>query len=47
MIRSILIDDEVHCLNSLSIQLGEHCPGVEVLAKCMSGKQRHWRLLKK
>jgi two-component system LytT family response regulator len=37
MIRSILIDDEVHCLNSLSIQLNEHCPEVEILAKCMSG----------
>lgn len=37
MIRSILIDDEVHCLNSLSIQLHEHCPGVEILAKCTSG----------
>ena len=37
MIRSILIDDEVHCLNSLSIQLSEHCPKVEILAKCMSG----------
>jgi len=37
MIRSILIDDELHCLNSLSIQLQEHCPGVEILAKCMSG----------
>ena len=37
MIRSILIDDEVHCLNSLSIQLGEHCPEVEIMAKCMSG----------
>ncbi len=37
MIKSILIDDEVHCLNSLSIQLQEHCPGVEVMAKCMSG----------
>src|SRR4029077_1391994 len=37
MIRSVLIDDEVHCLNSLSIQLGEHCPEVEILAKCMSG----------
>ncbi len=37
MIKSILIDDEVHCLNSLSIQLQEYCPGVEVMAKCMSG----------
>jgi two-component system LytT family response regulator len=37
MIKSILVDDEIHCLNSLSIQLHEHCPGVEVMAKCMSG----------
>src|SRR5664279_898496 len=37
MIKSILIDDEVHCLHSLSLQLQEHCPGVEVMAKCMSG----------
>ena len=38
MIRAILVDDEIHCLNSLSIQLNEHCSGVEILAKCMSGK---------
>src|ERR1700722_14459842 len=39
MIKSILIDDEVHCLNSLNIQLQEHCPNVEVVAKFMSGSK--------
>jgi len=39
MIKAILVDDEIHCLNSLSIQLSEHCPGVEILAKCVSGKK--------
>jgi len=39
MIKAIIVDDEIHCLNSLSIQLSEHCPGVEILAKCVSGKK--------
>lgn len=39
MLKSILVDDEVHCLDTLSILLGDYCPGVEVVEKCLSAKQ--------
>jgi two-component system, LytTR family, response regulator len=39
MIKSILIDDEVHCLDTLSIQLNDYCPEIQVLTKCLSGKK--------
>jgi two-component system LytT family response regulator len=39
MIRAILIDDEVHCLNSLSILLNDYCPNVQVMENCASTKQ--------
>ena len=39
MIKAILIDDEVHCLNSLSILLNDYCPNVEVMERCMAAKQ--------
>ena len=39
MIKAILIDDEVHCLNTLSIMLEENCPEVLVLDKCLSAHE--------
>lgn len=39
MIKSILVDDEVHCLDTLSILLNDHCPEIMVMAKCMSGRK--------
>ncbi len=39
MIRAILVDDEVHCLDTLSILLSDYCPEVEVMERCMSAKQ--------
>lgn len=38
MINAILIDDEKHCLDTLSILLEEYCPEVQILQKCTSGK---------
>ena len=38
MIKAVLIDDEVHCLDTLAMQLAEHCPDVEILAQCRSAK---------
>ena len=38
MIKAILIDDEVHCLDTLSILLNEYCPQVEVMERCGSAK---------
>jgi two-component system, LytTR family, response regulator len=39
MIRSIIIDDELHCLETLSHMLGECCPEVQVLEQCQSAKK--------
>lgn len=36
MIRAILVDDEVHSLDALTILLNDFCPQVEVIAKCAS-----------
>jgi two-component system LytT family response regulator len=39
MIKSILIDDEVHCLDTLNILLNDYCPEVQVMEQCLSAKQ--------
>ena len=39
MIKSIIVDDEVHCIDTLSILLADYCPEVEVMEKCMSAKK--------
>src|ERR1051325_8065709 len=38
MINALLVDDEVHCLDTLVIVLKDFCPNVHVLDKCRSGK---------
>ena len=38
MIKAILIDDEVHCLDTLGILLDEYCPQVQVMERCRSAK---------
>jgi two-component system LytT family response regulator len=39
MIRAILIDDEKHCRETLSIQLERYCPDVKLLAQCSSAEE--------
>ena len=39
MVKAIIIDDEVHCLDTLSMLLADCCPEVEVTNMCVSGKQ--------
>jgi two-component system LytT family response regulator len=39
MIKAIIIDDEVHCVDTLSILLADYCPDVEIVDKCMSAKK--------
>jgi two-component system, LytTR family, response regulator len=39
MIKAVLIDDEVHCLDTLSILLSDNCPEVQVMEHCTSAKQ--------
>lgn len=38
MLKAILIDDEIHSLESLALLLTDFCPDVEVLSKCRSAK---------
>jgi len=35
-IKAIIIDDEQHCIESLEIELQNHCPNVEVISKATS-----------
>ena len=39
MIKSIIIDDEQHCIRALSNDLKQHCPSVEVIETCHSAKE--------
>ena len=38
MIKAILVDDEAHCLGTLSILMKEYCPEVQIVDKCRSAK---------
>ena len=39
MIKAIIIDDEIHCIDTLSMLLADYCPEVEIMDKCMSAKK--------
>src|SRR5260221_11501656 len=39
MINAILVDDETHCLDTLSILIKDYCPDVEILEQCSSAKK--------
>jgi two-component system, LytTR family, response regulator len=39
MIKAILIDDEMHCLETLSLLLKEYCPQVQLQEQCRSAKK--------
>ncbi|MBS1948303.1 MAG: response regulator transcription factor [Bacteroidetes bacterium] len=39
MIKAILIDDEVHCLDTLNMLIADYCPEVEVIEQCASAKK--------
>jgi len=39
MIKAILIDDETHCRETLSIQLKKYCSEVQLLAQCSSAAE--------
>ena len=39
MIRSIIVDDEQHCIKALLNDLEKNCPSVEVLDTCNSAKE--------
>jgi two-component system, LytTR family, response regulator len=39
MIKAILVDDELHGLETLSILLNDYCPEVKVMEKCPSAKK--------
>jgi len=39
MIRSIIIDDEQHCISALFADLGKNCPAIEITEVCHSAKE--------
>ncbi|HLK31173.1 MAG TPA: LytTR family DNA-binding domain-containing protein [Puia sp.] len=39
MIKAILVDDELHCLDTLSILIADYCPEVQVTDRCISAKK--------
>lgn len=39
MFKAILIDDEVHCIDTLSMLISDYCPEVQVMEQCVSAKQ--------
>src|SRR6185436_15492437 len=39
MIKAILVDDEMHGLDTLGILLAEYCPEVQVIDRCPSAKK--------
>lgn len=39
MINAIVIDDEAHCRDTLSILIGKFCPDVRILQQCSSAKE--------
>jgi two-component system LytT family response regulator len=36
MLRTIIVDDEKHCVKTLEIAISKYCPDVEIIAKCTS-----------
>src|SRR3712207_6037343 len=39
MINAVLIDDEKHCLETLSVMLNRHCKEVKILEECRSARK--------
>ena len=39
MIKTILIDDEIHCLRTLEYDLKKHCPEISILTSCASAQE--------
>lgn len=39
MIKAVIIDDEVHCVDTLSMLVADCCPDVEVTDTCLSAKK--------
>ena len=39
MIKTILIDDEVHCLDTLNMLINKFCPEIMVADRCISGEK--------
>ena len=39
MIKAVIIDDEVHCLDTLSMLLDDYCRNVQVMEKCLSAME--------
>jgi two-component system LytT family response regulator len=38
MIKAVLVDDEIHCLDTLEMLLCDYCPEVQVAGRCVSAE---------
>jgi two-component system, LytTR family, response regulator len=38
MIKALLVDDEIHCLDTLEMILCDYCPEVQIIGRCVSGE---------
>lgn len=39
MIKSLIIDDEQHCIDALKTDIDKYCDNVQICATCLSGKE--------
>ncbi|MFN2440129.1 MAG: LytR/AlgR family response regulator transcription factor, partial [Chitinophagaceae bacterium] len=39
MIKTILVDDEIHCLDTLNMLVSDYCPEMQVMEQCVSAKK--------
>jgi two-component system LytT family response regulator len=39
MIKALLVDDEIHCLDTLEMILADYCPEVQIIGRCVSGEK--------
>src|SRR6516225_6173484 len=39
MIKAIIVDDEVHCLDTLNMLINDYCPDIQVVGRCISGEK--------
>ncbi len=39
MIKAILVDDEIHCLDTLNMLVNDYCTEVQVMEQCVSAKK--------
>jgi len=39
MLKVIIVDDEIHCLDTLSILINDYCPDIQIMEQCSSARK--------